>query len=227
MSSNFLGDVGETRVPSSIISSAELIAREKVELQKGMNFRDGGEQLSVFLVLAREGGFKDEWHEDTQRYIYEGHDSTTVEHGKELDQVAMYESGKLSENGKFFKAANAFKDGVRKEPLQVQVYEKLDPGVWYDKGIFDLVDAAQVREGRRTVFKFYLKLADAEFYSPDDPDTKERMLSAATKAEIWERCRGRCVECDTERGLRMVLVSGKGIELRCPLHGAQRSAGLL
>ena len=229
MGSNFLGEVGagEGRMPSSIISASELITREGVELKNGMNFRDAGEQLSVFLVLPREGGFNDEWREEMQMYVYVGHDSTTVESGKVRDQLMMYESGKLTENGKFLKATNAFKDGVRKEPLQVQVYEKLTPGVWYDKGIFNLIDAKHENEGGRKVYKFYLTLADAEFYSADDPDKAERMLPAATKLEIWERCNGRCAECGVQTGLRMIAVSGRGMELRCALHGAKRGSGLL
>ena len=168
MISNFLGDVEFTRSPSSIISSNELTTREGIELKNGMNFRDGGEQISVFLVLPREDGFHDAWQEDTQTYVYEGHDSTTVESGKAHDQLMMYESGRLTENGKFLKAVNMFKDGARKEPLPVQVYEKLDPGVWYDKGVFELVDAKHTTENGRKVFKFYLTLADAAFYKPDE-----------------------------------------------------------
>ena len=230
MVSNFLGDVGAgaaSRTPSSIISSSELITREKVEIKNGMTFRDRGDQISVFLVLPREGAFKDEWDEERGVYVYQGHDSTTLERGKVRDQLMMYESGKLSENGKFLKAAREYEDGIRKEPLSVQVYEKLDAGVWYDKGIFNLADGKHIEESGRKVFKFYLTLADAEFYTKDDPDTIERMLPAATKQEIWQRGRGRCMECAAEKGLRMISVSGKGFELRCPLHGAKRGGGLL
>lgn len=227
MISNFLGDVGSPHAASAIISASELIAREGVNLQKGMNFRDTGPMLSVFLVLPREGGYTDEWHEDTQTYVYEGHDSTTVESGKSVDQLTMYESGKLTDNGKFVKAANAFKDGVRKDPLQVQVYEKLDAGVWYDKGIFDLVDAKPVTEEGRKVFKFYLTLADAELYAVDDPDRQERMLSAETKLAVWQRDKGRCAACETQGGLRFISVSGEGMQLRCELHGGRTRGGLL
>src|ERR1700744_1760211 len=135
--SNFLGDP-TPRSRSPIISSAEVISREGVELHKSMNFRDDEFMLSVFLVLPRERGYADVWDDENQQLIFEGHDSTTVESGRSPDQLAMYESGKLTDNGKFLKAANAFKDGIRKEPLQIQVYEKIDAGVWFDKGIFDL-----------------------------------------------------------------------------------------
>lgn len=226
MISNFLGDVG---MPSggSIISSQELISREGVELHKGMNFRDAGDQLSVFLVIPRETGFRDSWNAVTGVYEYEGHDSTTVESGKSVDQLGMYPSGKLTENGRFFKEARAYEDGTRKGALQIQVYEKLDAGVWYDKGIFNLVDARLVEEGGRKVFKMYLTLADAELYSVDDPDTLERMLPAAVKAEAWKHGRGRCAECDIQSGLHFVHVRGVSVQLRCARHGGMVGGGLL
>ncbi len=226
MVSNFLGDVGVQSGRSAIISMSELMTREGIEPQRGMNFRDEKDRLSVFLVLSRENGFKDAWDEKAGVYSYEGHDSTT-ENGKEADQLMMYESGLLTENGKFFKVAHAFKDGMRKEPLQVQVYEKLDSGVWYDKGIFNLVDAKHSPEGGRKVFTFYLTLADAEFYTADDVDRVERMLPASTKADVWRKCGGRCRECDIEQGLHFVEVSGAGLQLRCKTHGAGRGGGLL
>ena len=226
--SNFLGEVGGGgHRATAIVSAAELAAREGVNLQKGMNFRDRGGQLSVFLVLSHEGRFMDEWDEDSETYVYQGHDSTTTEGGKLRDQIAMYPDGRITENGKFFRAGNDFKDGSRREPLQVQVYEKLDPGVWYDKGIFNIVDAKHEAISDRKVFKFYLQLADAEFYTPHDPDKMERMLSASEKGALWERCGGRCVECATQHGLRMIEVHGKGLELRCGKHGANRGSGLL
>ncbi len=227
MVSNFLGDVGTPQQVSSIISTSELITREGIEPQKGMNFRDAGTQLSVFLVLPRATGFRDVWNEESGVYEYEGHDSTTVERGKSVDQLAMYESGSLTENGKFFKAAHAFKGGLRTEPLQVQIYEKLDPGVWYDKGIFNCIDAKHIREDGRKVFKFYFTLADAEFYSPGDPDVAERMISATVKSDAWTRGKGRCVLCEIQTGLHFVEVGGSGIELRCDTHSGRAKKGLL
>ena len=228
MTSNFLGDVHTERHISSIISANELVAREGLDLHKGMNFRDKGPQLSVFLVLEREDGYRDEWNFKTRQYVYQGHDSTTVEEGKSVDQLLMYSDGRLTDNGKFFKAAHAYKDELRNEPLQVQVYEKLDPGVWYDKGIFNLVDAKQVVEGGRKVCKFHCILADDDFYSADDPDTIERLLPAAIKAEIWARDKGRCVLCRSEMGLRFVANESRGaIRIFCEEHSGRKKKGLL
>ena len=219
--SNFLGDVEQSRGRSAIISAAELIAREGINPQKSMNFRDGELLPSVFLVLERENGFRDEWDAEKKIYVYEGHDSTTVEAGKLRDQVAMYESGKLSDNGRFFKAAQEFVSGDRKEPLAVQVYEKIDAGTWFDKGVFELVDAAHIEEDARKVYKFYLRPTGLL----DSADEAERTIAAATKAAAWAREQGRCEECGSEQDL--YFVDGGEVRLLCAAHGGRTKVGFL
>lgn len=228
MASNFLGEVnGFSHRASPILSATELIAREGVNLQKGMNYRDRGGQLSVFLVLEHEGIFHDEWDFDSETYSFIGHDSTTVEGGKLKDQVAMYSDGRLSDNGKFFRAANDFKDRMRDEPLQVQIYEKLDPGVWFDKGIFNLVDAKQANESGRKVFKFFLNPASNRAGSAEsEEDYTERMLSADEKEKIWKREGGRCAVCTTETGLHFAMNENK-MRLLCENHAGREKRGLL
>lgn len=227
--SNFLGEVYVPKRPTSILSANELMEREGLMLQKSMNFRDAGEQLSVFLVLEKDNGeYKDAWDAKKHLYTFEGHDSTTKETGgKSLDQLLMYAGDKLTENGKFFKAANAFKDGARTDALQVQVYEKLDAGVWFDKGIFDLVDADGVTESGRKVFKFFLLPADRARMDRDPALEEERFLSAAVKAAAWEKAKGRCVRCGLQNGLRFVQNSKK-LELLCAKDRGEASGwGLL
>lgn len=235
MNSNFLGNAGVRRI-SAIISGNELIAREGVNLTKGMNFRDERTGLaSVFLVLpSHNGEFKDEWNGDTNIYIFEGHDSTTAEADKRSDQLMMYESGKVTDNGKFYKAAHAFKDGLVRMPMQIHVYEKLDPGVWFSKGIFNLIDAERVSEGGRKVFKFHLMPAEAfETGVLRDEDGVEAMIPAAIKFAVWERAGGRCESCNEDRDLRFVPpsdyeISVDSIKLLCAAHrGSKIKRGLL
>lgn len=229
MISNFLGDVYVAKRATSILSANELMEREGIMLQKSMNFRDQGELPSVFLVLQKDDGeFRDEWNPKKHIYTFEGHDSTTKEtQGKSNDQLLMYGGDKLTENGKFYKAANAFKDGVRTGPLQVQVYEKLDPGVWFDKGIFDLMDAAGVTENGRKIFKFYLRPADRTRTDKDAALEEERYLDAQTKADAWEKAKGRCAKCAIQSGLRFVK-EGKEIQLLCAKdRGESTGWGLL
>jgi len=201
--SNFLGDVYEPVRASALLSGGEIMEREGMELGRSMVFRDLEDRISVFLVLPREGVFSDSWDERHHAYVFRGHDSVTVESGREKDQLAMYESGRLSENGKFYKAAIAHREGSRKDPLQVQIYEKVASGVWYDKGIFNLVDAVQESEAGRRIFSFTLSPANLSRIT-DDAHHAERMLSATEKAAIWEQCRGRCVRCGAQEGLRFI-----------------------
>lgn len=223
--SNFLGDIGSVSTLSSILSAAELMTREGVDLRKGMNYRDDGLLLSVFLVLpTHDGEYRDRWNAETGIYEFEGHDSTTIDAGgKAPDQLMMYESGRVTDNGKFYKAAHAFKDGIRAEPLQIQIYEKLDAGVWYDKGIFNLVDARRVSEGGRMVFKFDVQPVGRAAEAIET----ERMLPITEKIAAWVRDKGRCAYCTEQSGLRFVPAYGK-LRVICATHrGEQASRGLL
>lgn len=57
-----------------IISYAQLVAEERVNLQKGMNFGIG-RNYSVFLMSVRKGApYADEIDPKTGTLIYEGHD---------------------------------------------------------------------------------------------------------------------------------------------------------
>src|ERR1035438_3197723 len=89
-----------------IISYAELVAAEGVNLQKGMNFKIKP-QYSIFLMSIRKGApYADEFDEATNTLIYEGHDSPKNECSdpKESDQPLHNKNGNLTENGKFLTA---------------------------------------------------------------------------------------------------------------------------
>ena len=230
MVSNFLGDVGGVSPKRSmIISSAEMISREGVQFTKSMNYRETGPLPSVFLVIRRDGEFKDVWDVENFVFIYEGHDSTTVESGKSENQLLMYEGGKLSDNGKFYKAAQNFKDGVHKVPLPIQVYEKIATGAWYDKGLFDLIDAEGVKEGGRTVYKFHLSPAGSIGFSEDSPEHRERMLPTEVKETAWEKGKGRCAQCGSQLDLYFVSKDGEdtSVQLLCGAHTGHQRRSLL
>ena len=230
MVSNFLGDVGGVSPKRSmIISSAEMITREGVQFTKSMNYRENGPLPSVFLVIRRDGEFKDVWDAENFVFIYEGHDSTTVESGKSENQLLMYEGGKLSDNGKFYKAAQNFKDGVHKVPLPIQVYEKIATGAWYDKGLFDLIDAEGVKEGGRMVYKFHLSPAGSIGFAEDSPEHIERMLPTEVKEAAWEKGSGRCEQCGSQLDLYFVSRDGKpaSVRLLCGEHTGHQRRSLL
>ena len=58
---------------------------------------------------------------------YEGHDAPRSEkyNKKEVDQPIANASGTLTENGKFFQAAEQFKEGKR-QPAKIKVYRSID-----------------------------------------------------------------------------------------------------
>lgn len=226
---SLLGDYRVERSASSFLSAAELMEREGMMLQKSMNFRTG-ERLSVFLVLPRgKGEYGDGWDAQLQEYSFLGHDSTTAETKVSNDQLLTYGSGTLTDNGKFYKAAKEFRDGVRAEPLQVQVYEKIDAGTWFDKGIFNLIDAREIAEDGRRAYVFLMRPSDMERHDRDDTYRDERFLTAGSKRRMWVRDMGRCVECDAQLGLRFAREgSAKELQLLCPKHrGKTAHRGLL
>ena len=191
---------------SLIISTSEVMTREGFNVQKGMNFRDDEVLHAVLLMIERDGEYRESWNEEESTLTMEGHDSVAEgSKGKGSDQLLMYASGRVTENGKFYKAAHAFNDGLREYPLQVQVYEKIDAGVWFDKGIFNLVGANTVKGEVRKVVTFTLKPADAARETPSRSEYwKERMILAREKSDVWKRADGRCEVCSKESSLHFV-----------------------
>src|SRR5437762_13419366 len=142
------------------ISYHDLVAAEKIALQKGMNF-GVGRNYSVFLMSLREKApYADALDEVTGMLTYEGHDEPRREgepNPKEVDQPLTTPRGSWTENGQFFRAAMDFKSGLRERPELVKVYEKISRGIWSYIGFFELIDANIISDGRRKVFKFSLK----------------------------------------------------------------------
>ena len=220
---------------SQIISYTELVTREQQNLQKGMNYRTGGCR-SVFLMSTRPGApYKDSWMEKENVLVYEGHDLNAREATKakkETDQPLFERSGSLTDNGKFLKAAHDYRLGRRK-PLQIQVYEKVADGIWYDKGCFELMDAMFDKDGSRNVFRFFLRPADGEKLAESPLEYRhERMIPSAVKVAVWKRDRGKCVQCGARTGLHYdhIIPFSKGgrsddernIQLLCARHNLEK-----
>jgi len=210
---------------SLIISASELALREGGLIEKSLNFRQvniarGETRLSVVVVLPRIDGYTDVWDAENEMLIVEGHDSVAEgAEGWRDDQLLMYASGKPTENGKFYKAGNEYKDGMRSEALQVQVYEKLDAGVFFDKGIFNLVDATFGKSDgdTRKVARFILKPVDAVLPIGERTRWNERMQPASVKAKVWQKSGGGCAVCGEESSLHFD-TSGGEVHLHCSVH---------
>jgi hypothetical protein len=123
---------------NEIIPYFEMCRREGVSLQRGMNFNLAGNH-SVILMSVRPGApYADRFEDDGSNIIYEGHDtprSPETLNPKSINQPELSPSGTLTENGKFHRAAQDHKEGL-KPPERVRVYEKIRQGIWSYNGVF-------------------------------------------------------------------------------------------
>lgn len=186
-----------------IISYTDLVSAERVPLQKGMNFNVNLE-YSVFLMSIRKNSpYEDQYDEKTNAIIYEGHDvpRNLADDPKKVDQPLTTPKGSLTENGKFFTAAQSFKEGLLKEPHKIKVYEKIKNGIWCYKGFFSLVNAEIKNSGIRNVFKFYLMPIELKSFKREIEIPHTRLIPTKVKIEVWKRDRGECVKCGSKENL--------------------------
>lgn len=227
-----------------IISHTEMCLHEGVSLQRGMNFKIKGTGSTIILMSVRKGApYADKIEDSGKILIYEGHDEpkNISDTPKSVDQPYKTPSGLLTQNGKFFNAAQAFKGGESKAEL-VRVYEKIKDGIWVYNGVFELVDAWKEKTKKRMVFKFKLKISDKDF--PKSESNLEandstnldhnRIIPTSVKLEVWKRDKGRCVDCGSTDNLHFdhVIPFSKGgtslkaenVQLLCARHNHQKHA---
>ena len=226
----------------NVISYFEMCQREGTSLQRGMNFRLRGRHSVILMSLHPNAPYQDRVEEDGSVLIYEGHDEPRTEdvrNPKVVDQPEFLPSGSPSENGKFHKAAQDFKSGL-KHPDIVRVYEKIKKGIWSDNGYFHLVDSWRESDGSRTVFKFKLVAVESvasDDVSEDEQDTeakRSRVIPTHIKLAVWKRDGGRCVECGATDELHFdhIVPYSKGgtslkaenVQLLCARHNLEKSA---
>lgn len=219
-----------------IISYHELVASEKANLQKGMNFGIG-RGYSVVLMSVRPGApYADAIDHKTGRLTYEGHDVNRTKEDpnpKIVDQPLTTPKGSWTENGKFFRAAMDYKSGLRKRPELVKVYEKIARGIWCYKGFFELQDAAIVHDGKRKVLKFYLKPVEKKALGRTIELPHTRLIPTQVKLEVWKRDRGKCVSCGSSKNLHYdhdipfsrggSSLTAKNVRLLCARHNLEKS----
>jgi len=225
--------------PGDIISHAQMCLEEGVSLQKGMNFRIKG-GTTVLLMSVRKGApYEDQVLNDGKILIYEGHDvpRNLARDPKSVDQPIQTPSGTLTENGKFFKAAENFKENELPAEL-IKVYEKIKDGIWVYNGVFELIDAWIEKSDNRNVFKFKLQITnktiderEKRIVDLQDID-HNRIIPTSVKLEVWKRDKGQCVECGSKNNLHFdhILPYSKGgtslkienIQLLCARHNLQK-----
>ncbi len=148
--------------PGDIISHFQMCMEEGgVMLQRGMNFKLKGNSSVILMSIRKGAPYEDEVLENGKVLIYEGHDVPKNVHQspKTVDQQFQSERGTITENGKFYSAAEAYKKG-QSLPELVKVYEKIKDGIWVFNGIFELIDAWIEKISNRNVFKFKLLITD-------------------------------------------------------------------
>ena len=211
--------------------------REGVSLQRGMNYKLGGNH-SVILMSVRPGApYADRFDDDGTTLVYEGHDiprSSQHADPKSISQPEYSPYGNLTENGKFHGAAQEFKTGIR-PPERVRVYEKIKQGIWSYNGVFHLVDSWQEQSKGRSVFKFKLTAVEGEedFSIPVPTHSKtRRVIPTPVKLEVWKRDGGKCAKCGATEDLHFehIIPWSKGgssntadnIQLLCGKHNLEK-----
>lgn len=224
-----------------ILSYSEVVQREGFNVQRGMNFRPTGKSYSILLMSVRENApYNDGFDKEGKHLIYEGEDISRreVKEPKEFDQPIFTKTGKLTNNGLFFKAAEDYKYQRRKLPESVQVYEKIDNNIWSDKGLFELIDTEyQFSEGeKRKVFKFILQPRGTQSKIAEEIEEFEfsRRIPTEVKRLVWERDKGKCIKCDATENLHFdhIIPWSKGgsstdqknIQILCGRHNLSKSA---
>lgn len=183
-----------------ILSYIDMCQRERMSLQRGMNFRPPPDYSIVLMSRRPSAPYVDELSDDETELIYEGHDvpkSSSARDPKSVDQPWSTANGTETENARFARAC----EGVGTTPALVRVYEKLRQGIWSDKGLFELTGYSYPQVGGRKVFKFRMRLADDQTtqtrpMAADRPMT--RIIPGWVKQDVFKRDRGQCVICGSK-----------------------------
>ena len=226
--------------PGDIISYAEMCNEENgSSLQRGMNFRVSGNTSIILMSLRKGAPYADAVEENGRVLIYEGHDvPKNVHHSpKTVDQQFQSLKGTITENGKFFRAAEEFKNG-KTTPELVKVYEKIKDGIWVFNGIFELIDGWIETSNNRDVFKFKLSVTDKTIDQKEHRIVElkdldhNRMIPTSVKLEVWKRDKGQCTTCGSKDNLHFdhilpyskggTSLSAENIQLLCARHNLQK-----
>jgi len=199
-----------------------------------MNYSDPPSISIVLMSRRRNAPYEDEMSSDGSELIYEGHDQprTGGIDPKIVDQPWINASGAATENKKFALATE------RTTPLKalVRVYEKLQPGIWSDKGLFELARYEYRLSGVRKVFKFHMLIADEEAVGGHRRigASARRIIPGEIKQAVFKRDKGRCVLCNATDNLHFDhdLPFSKGgssitidnVRILCARHNLEKGA---
>ena len=227
---------------NQIVSYRDMCNKEnQQQLQHGMNFMSGDNYSIVLMSVKPNAPYADRISEDGLTIYYEGHDAPG-DRAKVLDQPAANPSGTLTRNGLFKSAVDQGKKSSC-YPL-ARVYEKLYPGIWTYRGLFEMRDHDYVDRNGRKVFEFVLTITDQKIKSPEEElKTKNidleqtRQIPGKVKLEVYKRDNGQCVKCGSKDNLHFdhLLPYSKGgtslrtsnIQILCARHNLEKSDSLV
>ncbi len=221
-----------------VLSYREMCDREGVQtLQRGMNYRIASGYSVVLMSRRLNAPYRDRVLGDEQTIEYEGHDiprTAAEKDPKTNDQPRYLPSGKPTQNGLFADSVDAYRRG-ESDPELVRVYEKLFSGIWSDKGFFSLIDYKTVSDGKRNVFKFYLKATEREPGQSErtTQPSERRVIPSDVKKEAWKRDKARCVLCGATNSLHFdhdipwskggSSITVDNVRVLCARHNIQKS----
>jgi hypothetical protein len=202
-----------------------------------MNFRIGGNHSVILMSLQKNAPYRDRIEEDGTILIYEGHDhprTSDYPNPKLVDQPEQTRSGRLTDNGKFHRAAQETKLEGR-PPERVRVYEKIRKGIWAYNGIFHLTDSWIERDEHRSVFKFRLIAIEGDEdldATPRVTAPRRRIIPTRVKLAVWKRDGGKCVKCGASDELHFdhdlpyskggTSVTEDNVQLLCARHNLEK-----
>lgn len=224
-----------------VVSYRQMCDQEKVQtLQRGMNFRLSPKYSVILMSQRTNAPYLDRICDDGITIEYEGHDIAKrkgISDPKQIDQPRFNPSGSLTQNGRFAKAVEDFRNKMS-EPELVRAYEKLFAGIWSDRGFFELIDFRyEATTGSRKVYIFVLRECDFEL---DSLANNKRMLRLRTrviptevKRLVWVRDGGKCVTCGASDELHFdhdlpyskggSSITAENVKLLCARHNLEKS----
>lgn len=228
------------KIQDDILSYREMCDAENVQtLQRGMNFKINPSYSLILMSQRSNAPYNDQVYADGITIEYEGHDVSRIDynHNPKLeDQRSSNPTGSLTQNGKFIKAVEDYKNNLR-VPEIVKVYEKVVAGVWSLKGYFDLIDYKIFHDGNRNVYRFILRLSDKSIQQDKVENIElvhSRIIPTSVKVEVWKRDKGKCVKCGSTQNLHYdhdlpfskggTSLTAKNVRLLCMKHNLEKSA---
>lgn len=209
-----------------------------------MNFRLSPNYTVILMSQRTNAPYFDKICDDGITIEYEGHDIPKrkgVDDPKKIDQSRFNPGGSPNQNGLFARAVEDFRIR-RNTPELIKAYEKLFPGIWSDRGFFELIDYRyEPSVGGRKVFIFVLRECEFELdtISKSHKVLRERtrIIPTEVKRQVWVRDGGKCVSCGATDELHFdhdlpyskggSSITAENVKLLCARHNLEKSDNII